>query len=254
MMLILSPSKALDMDVSPTVPHTTIPALLDQAEPLVEILRQYEAEDLQHLMYISAKLAQLNAQRYQQFTTPFTTDNAAPALFAFQGDVYDGLNAPSLSQNDLEWAQAHLRILSGLYGLLRPLDLMQAYRLEMGTKLANPQGKNLYEYWGAQLAEQLNHAAQQAGTHTLLNLASQEYAKAVPAKALTIPMVTITFKEKRGDSVKTIGLMAKKARGRMAGWIIQNRLDKVDALMSYELDGYHYHPELSSEQEIVFIR
>jgi cytoplasmic iron level regulating protein YaaA (DUF328/UPF0246 family) len=254
MILLLSPSKTLDMETSAPVTKPTQPVLLQESEILVEQARKLSMKKLQALMDISEKLATLNHARFQKFSTPFTKKNAKPGLFAFRGDVYDGLNADSFSADDIEYAQAHLRILSGLYGLLRPCDLMQAYRLEMGISLKNPRGKNLYDFWGERITLEINKAAKAAKSEAILNLASQEYFKAVHAGKLAKPLITVQFKERRGNKLQTIALFAKKARGAMARWVIQERVERIADLSHFAEDGYGFDETLSSHAELVFVR
>lgn len=248
MISILSPSKKQDFDVSaPT--NTTQPRFLSEAETLMQELRTLSRPQIGELMSISDKLASLNFDRFQQFDPPFTNANAKPAVLAFRGDVYDGLDADSLSEESLAFAQEHLRILSGLYGILRPLDLIQPYRLEMKTKLANPEGDDLYEFWGDKLAEQIN-----SETDTLINLASNEYFKALPNKTLDVRLITPVFKELKGEKYKVIAIYAKKARGAMARFIIENRIDTPEDLKNFQWEGYAFHNELSKKNEWVFTR
>lgn len=254
MMILLSPSKTLEMEGTTPIKKPTQPELLEDTQALISITRSLSARDLQSLMDISDKLATLNAARFKAFQLPFTPANAKPALFAFHGDVYDGLDAPSFSPSDLTYAQQHLRILSGLYGLLKPFDLMQAYRLEMGIALSNPRGKNLYQFWGDRLTNLLNQHAKKARCRHIVNLASQEYAAAIQPKALALPLIAPVFKEKKGNQLKVIGLLAKRARGRMAAWIIRNRVESADELRAFDLDGYQYDAALSTEAEITFTR
>lgn len=250
MLTILSPSKTQNFEVK--VPAgTTQPEFLKDAEILMNELRQLSRPDIGDLMKLSEKLASLNYERFQQFDTPFTPQNAKPAVLAFRGDVYDGLDADTLSDADLDFAQQHLRLLSGLYGLLRPLDLIQPYRLEMKTKLANPKGKDLYTFWGTKLAEKINQE-----TDLLVNLASNEYFKALPKKALQAHVITPQFKEYREGKFKVIALYAKKARGAMARFIIENRIKQPENLRDFRWDGYMFHEELSNERagDFVFTR
>jgi len=254
MMILLSPSKTLDMEGTTPIKKPTIPDLLEESQTLIKLARKLSANDLKTLMDISDKLAVLNVDRFQSFKTPFTPDNAKPALFAFQGDVYDGLDSASFSAADLTYAQQHLRILSGLYGLLRPFDLMQAYRLEMGIPLANPRGKNLYQFWGDRITNLLNKHAKQSKCSRIVNLASQEYFAAIHTPSLALPLITPVFKEKKGNQLKVIGLMAKRARGKMAAWIIQNRVESANDIQTFDLDGYQYDAALSTEGEFTFTR
>lgn len=254
MLIILSPAKKLDISAWKRTLPVSSPELLPEAEKLVAILRESSPADIAGLMHLSQKLADLNYARYQSFHTPFTTENAKPAILTFAGDVYEGLQASSLSDQELVFAQTHLRILSGLYGVLQPLDLMQEYRLEMGTKLPTDRGKNLYEFWGDRITKLLNNALQTANAPALINLASQEYFKAVNVEALSAPLITTVFKERKGDKLKVIGLFAKKARGMMARYALTRQLTKPEALKKFSDGGYAFAPELSTETEWVFTR
>lgn len=251
MLFILSPSKTLDFEAKLPPLTLTQPAMLKESELLVQQLRQLSAEKLAGLMHISDKLATLNYARYCDFTTPFTPQNARPALFAFKGDVYESMEVASYSPKDLAFAQKHLRILSGLYGLLRPLDLMQPYRLEMGTALKNPRGKDLYVFWGDQITQALN-GAEEGGV--LVNLASGEYFKAIKPAVLRGRILHIVFKEKHKGSLKIIGLYAKRARGMMANYIIRHKVIKPQMLQGFAEEGYAYRPEFSGENSYVFAR
>ena len=254
MLIVLSPAKTLDFDTPAPLRRHTQPQFLAQSQVLNQVLREYDPTALGKLMRISPELAQLNVLRNQHWAPPFAADNAKQALFAFRGDVYTGLDADSLTAEDLAWAQQHLRILSGLYGLLRPLDLMQPYRLEMGTKLPNPAGKDLYAFWGAQLTQALNKALAAQGDRVLVNLASEEYFSAVKPAVLDGDIVTPVFKDYKNGVYKIISFFAKKARGRMAAWIIRERLQERAALSEFAEDGYRFEPELSQGQQLVFLR
>lgn len=254
MIILLSPSKTLDMDSPAAKVKSTQPALLKESEKLISHARKMDIYDIASLMKVSEKLAKLNHERFANFTTPFTDANAKPCGFAFKGDVYDGMDFESFSPQDREFAQTHLRILSGLYGLLRPLDLMQAYRLEMGIKLANERGKNLYEFWGDRITNEINKAAAESKSECVVNLASNEYFSAVKPKALNAPIITPQFKESKNGTYKVIGIMAKKARGRMAAWIIQNRITSPVAIQAYNQDDYRYNAALSSPESYIFTR
>lgn len=254
MLIVLSPAKTLDFETPAPLRKHTQPLLLEQSRVLNTVLRNIDAASLGKLMAISDDLAQLNVERNRQWAPPFALENAKQALFAFRGDVYGGLDADSLGSADLAWAQQHLRILSGLYGLLRPLDLMQAYRLEMGTRLANPGGKDLYAFWGDSLTRALNQALQSQGDRLLVNLASQEYFAAVKPKVLEGDIVTPVFKDYKNGSYKIISFFAKKARGQMAAWIIRERLDNPAALQAFSEGGYRYSKSLSEGPALVFTR
>ncbi|WP_210396212.1 peroxide stress protein YaaA [Motiliproteus sediminis] len=254
MLILISPAKTLDFDTPPTTDQATQPDFLDQAEALIKQLREYPPQQIATLMKLSDKLATLNAARFGQWQRPFTTDNAKQALLAFKGDVYTGLDAPSLDAAGLTFAQQHLRILSGLYGLLRPLDLMQPYRLEMGTRLANPAGKDLYAYWGEQITEALNQLLQQQQIDTLVNLASNEYFKSVQPKSLNARLVTPVFKDQKNGQYKIISFYAKKARGLMARYAIDHRITDAEALKGFDSEGYYYAPAQSDADTWVFLR
>lgn len=254
MLMVISPAKTLDFDnPAPAIP-TTMPTFLKQAEALIGMLRTLSADEIGALMKISPKLAALNLQRYQAWHTPFTLENAKPALFAFRGDVYTGLDADTLSAEDIRFAQEHLRILSGLYGLLRPLDLMQPYRLEMGTRLPNACGKDLYTHWGSAIAEVLNKTLSDGENDTLINLASNEYSKAIDRDHFRGRIVTPQFKENKDGAYRIIGIHAKRARGIMSRHIIRHRLRDPEGIKTFDEAGYSYHPELSSDNEWVFAR
>jgi cytoplasmic iron level regulating protein YaaA (DUF328/UPF0246 family) len=249
MLLLLSPAKTLDFSPNEFSSHTQA-KFLEQSQRLIDLLRPKSEEALQELMKVSEKIAQLNVERYKQFELPFDRDNAKQAILAFKGDVYQGLAAAELDADDLEFAQAHVGILSGLYGLLKPLDLIQPYRLEMGTKLSNERGKNLYEFWGTQIAEYINEWQPSA----IVNLASKEYFKAVDTKVLQQPVWQIDFKENKNGQYKIVALYAKRARGLMTHYAIKNRLEHPEQLKGFDLDDYQYNEELSKEQHLVFTR
>jgi len=254
MLVVVSPAKNLDFESDIPVSQFTQPAMLEDTERLMEVCRTLSPADLSSLMKISDKLATLNANRFAEFSTPFTPDNARQAMYAFNGDVYTGLDAYSLDSETVEYAQKHLRILSGLYGLLRPLDLMQAYRLEMGTKLTNPEGKDLYSFWNDRITYVLNKALEAQGDNVLINLASNEYFKAVQKKSLDGMIITPTFKDCKNGQYKIISFFAKKARGLMARYILENRVEDVEGLKNFDVDGYQFSEEQSSSTELVFLR
>lgn len=260
MLVVVSPAKNLDYTTPVTTSAYSQPALLDEMQPLLTHCKTLTPADLSKLMGISDKLALLNAERFATFQLPFTPENARPAALAFNGDVYAGLDAGSLSDEDLAYAQQHLRILSGLYGVLKPLDLMQPYRLEMGTKLATEKGKNLYEYWGMTITDNLNAAlAEQTlddedTPSVLVNLASTEYFSAVKPKGLNAQIITPVFKDEKNGKVKIISFYAKKARGLMARYIIENRVNDVAQLSEFNTAGYRYAPEQSTATTLVFVR
>jgi cytoplasmic iron level regulating protein YaaA (DUF328/UPF0246 family) len=258
MILVISPAKALDYETPPTTATFTQPDFLDQSTELIAVLREKSPAEIADLMALSDQLATLNVARYASWSQPFSPDNAKQALLAFNGDVYEGLDAKSLAATDLAWAQDHLRILSGLYGVLRPLDLMQAYRLEMGTRLANPRGKNLYEFWGERITEELNRLLAReddAGRErVLLNLASDEYFKSVKPKKLKGRIVTPVFEDWKGGRYKIISFYAKRARGLMSRYVITHRLDEVAALQGFDAEGYAFAADASDADTLVFRR
>jgi len=254
MLLVISPAKTLDFE-SPLPSHRpTQPAFLDQAEELVGVLRRKSRHELAELMDLSEKLADLNWRRYRAWSPPFTEDNARAALFAFKGDVYTGFDLPSYGSAELRFAQKHLRILSGLYGLLRPLDLIQPYRLEMGTSLKTKAGKNLYEFWGESLTSAVNAALKRSGEATLVNLASKEYFSALQPEAVSGRVVTPVFKDLKKDGYRIVSFFAKKARGMMCDYAIREALCEAEALKGFTGGGYEYRPDLSSESEWLFTR
>ena len=255
MLIVISPAKKLDFDSLPQTDDFTIPDCLSDSSELIDTLRNYSAKQLEKLMHLSTNLAQLNFDRYQDWHLPFKPQNAKQAILTFKGDVYAGMNIESFSDDDLNFTQAHLRILSGLYGLLRPLDLMQPYRLEMGTRLENTRGKNLYEFWGSQITELLNKQLKDIGSQTLINLASNEYYKSVKHKDIKGQIITPIFKEKRDDgSYKIIGIYAKKARGMMSAYILKNNMEKAEQIKNFTEAGYSYSPDLSTDTDWVFCR
>lgn len=252
-MFLLSPAKALDYESPLTTDRATEPLFVDEAAQLIEVLRPKAPQEVAELMDLSDALAALNVARYQAWQPVFTPENSRPAVLAFNGDVYEGLDARTLTQPDLDWLQAHVCILSGLYGVLRPLDRMQPYRLEMGTRLATPRGRNLYQFWGTRIADYLNErAAQDDGL--IVNLASEEYFKSVDRKALRAPVVSCVFEERRGAGHKVISFMAKRARGLMTRWAALHRARDVEALKAFDSEGYRYAPEVSSADRLVFRR
>lgn len=254
MIIVVSPAKNLDVETQIPTDNFSQPVLLDKASRLAERCKDLSPADLSSLMSISDKLAILNAERFNSFTTPFNKDNARQAMYIFNGDVYTGLDAYTLTEQDVEFAQEHLRILSGLYGVLRPLDLMQAYRLEMGTKLDTDSGKNLYEYWGDTVAETLNESAEESGSTTLINLASNEYFKAVKKQVYKGNIITPVFKDCKNGTYKVISFYAKKARGLMARYIIQNRLTQAEDIKGFTEAGYYYDEQSSTAAAPVFLR
>ncbi len=254
MLLALSPAKTLDMQrAAPPLPATE-PRMLDDAARLVDLLRGHDAAALGRLMDISPRLAELNRQRFAQWSRRAEPGNSRPAILAFAGDVYTGLDAPQLAPEDLQWAQEHVVMLSGLYGVLRPLDRLQAYRLEMGTRLHNPAGRDLYAFWGSRIALALREQLERHHTPILLNLASEEYFRAVDTTALGLPVVHAVFQEGGDGRWRVIGVHAKRARGLMARWIITRRVDDPQALRHFDVEGYAYSADASDASRLVFRR
>ncbi len=254
MLTIISPAKKLNFDTPMPLSSFTMPVFLDASQELMDILCGMSAEEIGRLMKVSPKLSELNVRRYRDWQTPFTPENAKQALFAFHGDVYAALDADSLSDSDVQFAQDHLRILSGLYGVLRPLDLIQAYRLEMGTRLSNARGRDLYAFWGSAITDAISREMSGSGEQTLMNLASVEYARVVRASTLPGRMITVHFREQRDDVYKVIGIHAKKARGMMSRFILQNRIDVPEDIKQFNLSGYRYRQSMSSASEWIFTR
>lgn len=253
MIIVISPSKTLDFSANPFHTHTQ-PRQLQQSQELIDTAKHLSPEDLAGLMKISEKLSQLNWQRYQDFQQPFTLDNAKQALLAFKGDVYNGIDSDNYKAEDFDFAQKHLRILSGLYGALRPLDLIQPYRLEMGTRLQNNHGKNLYEFWDEQVTERLNQDFNDDPNPLLINLASNEYFKVIKPKILKTRILTLSFKENKAGIYKVIGIHAKRARGLMTNFIIKKQLTDPEKIKAFDSENYRFNESLSSENEWVFSR
>lgn len=252
MKFLISPAKTLDLDSSiPTTTFTT-PIALEKSQVLIDAIKPYTPADVASLMKLSDKLASLNVTRYNEWNKTHTVDNSRPALFTFKGDVYTGLDAHSLSIDDIHYAQDHLRMLSGLYGILKPLDLMQAYRLEMGIRLANPEGSNLYQFWSDHIANFILDELQE--DELLVNLASNEYFKSVNTKLIKQPIVSPIFLDEKNGKYKVISFYAKKARGLMARYLIQERCETYSDILQFNLAGYQYDPAQSKENEPVFIR
>jgi cytoplasmic iron level regulating protein YaaA (DUF328/UPF0246 family) len=254
MLMVLSPAKTLDYETPPITERFTQPQYLDHSQELISQLRELSPAQISELMHLSDKLAGLNAARFGSWTPDFTPANAKQALLAFKGDVYTGLDANSLAEADLDYAQQHLRMLSGLYGLLRPLDLMMPYRLEMGTKLANARGKDLYAFWGERISEWLNEALAEQGDDILLNLASNEYFGAVKRKALKARIIDTEFRDLKNGQYKIISFYAKKARGLMSRFVITERIDAPAKLKEFDLQGYRYSAKDSNIDKLVFLR
>jgi len=254
MLLIISPAKTLDFETPPRSKLTSIPDFLPRSSVLIDELRGLSPANLSDLMSISEKLGELNCERFLNWHTPFDSDNAKQALLAFKGDVYTGLDADSLSAKDFRFAQKHLRILSGLYGLLRPMDLIQAYRLEMGTKFNNSGGANLYQFWGDTVTEAINVQLAETRSKVLVNLASNEYYKVVNKKLLAADVITPVFKDLKNDKYKIISFYAKKARGMMSAYVIKNQLKNVEQLKQFDGGGYRYCADQSTARDWVFTR
>ena len=253
MIVLISPAKTLDFEPTELKVHSQ-PRLLEHSEKLVKVLKKKSARSLKKLMSVSDAIAELNVQRFQEYQTPFTLENAKQAALAFKGDVYTGLQAEAFSEEEMDFAQQHLRILSGLYGLLKPLDLMQAYRLEMGTRLTNGRKKNLYEFWDKKITALINEDLSASGTDIILNLASKEYFHSVKPELLEGKLYHVHFKEDRNGVLKVISFNAKKARGVMARQIIQKRIQTTEALKSLNVDDYIYNEELSDETNLMFTK
>lgn len=255
MLFLLSPAKKLDYD-SPLAADYPFeqPLFVEQAVELIEVLKTKTEQDIADLMKLSESLAALNVERYHQWEPTFDQTNSRQAILAFNGDVYEGLEAPTLTKPQLEWTNEHVFILSGLYGVLRPMDLMRPYRLEMGTRLETDKGKNLYEFWDTQLAEFINQSLVNHKNQVVVNLASEEYFKAVKKNALNYPVVQCVFKEERDGAYKIISFSAKRARGLMCRYAIENEIDTVDGLKDFDLEGYKYDAATSTEDSLVFLR
>ena len=252
--MVISPAKTLDFETPANIRVATTPDFLEQSQQLINQLRDLSPTDISSLMGISEKLGLLNYDRFLNWHTPFDASNAKQSVLAFKGDVYTGLEAEQFSSDDYKFAQKHLRILSGLYGLLRPLDLIQAYRLEMGTKFGNEKGANLYQFWGDQITIAVNAQLKKTGSAVLLNLASNEYFKAVKGPLINAEIIVPVFKDFKNGKYKIISFYAKKARGRMASYVIKNRIDKVELIKKFDVDGYRFNEEMSTAREWVFTR
>ncbi|MDX2463884.1 MAG: peroxide stress protein YaaA [Porticoccus sp.] len=254
MLVVISPAKTLDYETPPTTEIHSLPNYLNDSAELISQLRQLSPPEVSELMGISEKLGDLNFGRFLNWEPRFTSDNAKQAVLAFKGDVYTGLDAENLSEKELVWSQDHLRILSGLYGLLRPLDLMQPYRLEMGTKLANKKGKNLYDFWGDKITDGLNQVLVEASNQVLVNLASNEYFKSVNRSDLNADVITPVFKDWKNGQYKIISFYAKKARGLMSRYIIKNKISDPEKLKQFDVAGYTFNSTMSSAREWIFTR
>ena len=254
MLIVISPAKTLDFETAPITKINTQPEFLKESRQLVKQLKEMTPARVSSLMKISDKLGVLNFLRFNEWKTPFTLDNSKQAVLAFKGDVYTGINAETFSSQELKFAQRHLRILSGLYGLLRPLDLIQAYRLEMGTKLDNQQGKDLYEFWDSKLTDQINRDIRASKSKYLINLASNEYFKSLQADDINAEIIVPVFKDYKNGKYKIISFFAKKARGLMSAYIIRNRLKDPEELKAFDVDGYKFYKSGSNESNWVFQR
>lgn len=254
MLALISPAKTLDYETALPTDHYTQPRLLNSSAQLIETCRQLSASQIKNLMKVSDNIAQLNVERFQDWTAEFDFSNARQALFAFKGDVYTGLDSYHLTDTQIDFAQKHLRMLSGLYGVLRPLDLMMPYRLEMGTRLKHANNTNLYEFWGCDITDLINQDMDAVNTDTLINLASDEYYKAVLPKKIKANIIKPIFLDQKNDQYKVISFHAKKARGLMARFIIENEISHVDDLKSFNTAGYYFDSVNSTSQEFVFKR
>jgi len=254
MLIVISPAKSLDFESFPATSNYTLPELLDKSQKLVERLKKMSPGQLSKLMGISRKLGELNFQRFQQWNLPFKPDNSKQAVLVFNGDVYQGLQAETLSEDVLLLAQKKLRILSGLYGVLKPLDIIQPYRLEMGTPMKYFRKKDLYAFWNPSITEKINEAIVESGSNVLVNLASNEYFKSIDKKKLKAEIVTPEFKDLKNGQYKMISFFAKKARGLMTRFILENNITEVENLMAFDSDGYIYNPHLSKPNNPVFTR
>ena len=254
MLITLSPSKGQDFEEPSLSKKYSKPADLKDSELLIKELRKIKSKELQEMMTVSENIAKLNVERYKTFQTPFTTKNAKQAIFAFKGDVYAGLDLESFDEDDFSYAQDHLRILSGLYGCLRPLDLIQPYRLEMKTKLKNTRGDNLYQFWDDRITKSINKELKKQQEPVLVNLASNEYFKSVKPKLLEGRLLNINFKETKDGKTRVVAIFAKRARGMLADYIIRNRIERPEDLKKFKLGGYRFNKSLSDDKQWTFER
>ncbi len=254
MLIVISPAKSLDFENQYVTKEFTMPEMLDEAEKLSGKLKKMSPDQLSKLMNVSKQLGELNFQRYQDWHTPFTPENAKQAVLAFNGDVYQGLDAGSLNEKELLLAQKRLRILSGLYGVLKPLDLIQPYRLEMGTKLGYYRSKDLYAFWSTSITRKIKQAVDESGSGLLVNLASQEYFKSIDTKKLKAKIVTPAFKEYKNGKYIMISFYAKKARGLMTRFVLENNITTAEDLLAFDAVGYNYNPRLSTPEKPMFTR
>jgi len=254
MLIVLSPAKSLDYKTPAKVKTTTLPEFVSESAKLIADLKKMAPQDIAKLMGLSDQLAALNVGRYRDWSKKFTEENSKPAIYAFDGDVYDGFDVKSLNAKAVDFAQQHVRILSGLYGVLRPLDLMQAYRLEMGTALKNPRGKDLYAFWGSRVTDSLKKTLEQQKKPILLNLASEEYFKVLQPKELGCPVISPVFQDAKAGQYKIISFFAKRARGLMARYVVENRITDPADLKGFNLDGYKYYAAGSKPEKPIFRR
>lgn len=254
MLITLSPSKGQDFETPGLSKTYSKPEALKDSERLIKELRKIKQKDIQDLMSVSENIAKLTVDRYKAFNTPFTPKNAKQAIFAFKGDVYSGIDIETFKEADLKYAQDHLRILSGLYGCLRPLDLIQPYRLEMKTKLANARGDNLYQFWGDRITDELNKELEKQQEPVLVNLASNEYFKSVKPKKLKGRLLNINFKETKDGKTRIVAIFAKRARGMMADYILRNRIEKPEDIKKFNAGGYRFSKQLSDDKQWTFVR
>jgi cytoplasmic iron level regulating protein YaaA (DUF328/UPF0246 family) len=254
MIIVISPAKTLDFEPQNYTKKHTMPDFLADSKQLIDKLSKMSKTQVGKLMGISEKLADLNVQRYREWETPFSTENAKQAMLAFKGDVYQGFDCPDWKAADFTFAQQHLRILSGLYGLLRPLDLIQPYRLEMGTKLKTKRGKNLCDFWGDAITDAIDDAIKVSRSKAFVNLASNEYIESVKGDLLQAPMITPVFKDEKNGKYKIISFFAKKARGMMSDFIVRNRITNPADLQGFDMDGYYFSQDASSDEKLVFLR
>ncbi len=254
MLAIISPAKTLDFETSSPTRKHSVPVFLKESKELICALRDQSPADIGALMKISVKLADLNYQRYAEWKTPFTANNAKPAMLAFKGDTYIGLDGNSYTERDFSWAQKHLRILSGLHGILKPLDLIQPYRLEMGTRLNNSVGDDLYTFWGEKVTSELNRALATQKQPILINLSSNEYFNVLDPTQIDARIITPIFKDLKNGRYKFMSFFAKRARGLMSSYIVKNRVSTLKVLKAFDWQGYYYSEDLSHGDEWVFLR
>jgi uncharacterized protein len=254
MLITLSPSKGQDFDAVSLTKKYSSPADLKESELLIKELKKINSKKLQEMMAISENIANLNVERFKTFNTPFTTKNAKQAIFAFKGDVYGGFDLEKFKQDDYDYAQDHLRILSGLYGCLRPLDLIQPYRLEMKTKLKNVRGENLYQFWDERITDSINKELKKQKEPVLVNLASNEYFKSVKPKLLEGRLLNINFKETKDGKTRIVAIFAKRARGMMADYLIRNRIENSEDIKKFKAGGYKFDQSLSDDKQWTFKR